>query len=228
MAQTIFVIPAKAESERAPGKNRVLFKRTLKAAYASTRATEWDDVIVSTDDERIAEVAKPSRVHGRGPELAKPDVSATMVSIAALKHFDVPDDATVVQLLLTSPFRSGTDIDKALDLYNTRDPGYSAVLSVTPIHGKALCFEGSDGLLLPMRTLLPTGYRDGQWGQAHPLYLSNGAIQITSAKLLRMHGDFWKIPKKLAYVMDEYSGFDVDSQAQLEMAEGLMSDDGRL
>ena len=222
MTQTIFVIPAKAESERAPGKNRLLFKRTLKAAYASTRSRDWDDVIVSTDDQRIAEVAKPSRVHERGPHLAKSNVSATTVSIAALEHFNVEDEATVVQLLLTSPFRSGQDIDKALDLYNTRDPGYSAVLSVTPIHGKALCFEGSDGLLLPMRTLLPTGYRDGKWGQAHPLYLSNGAIQITCAKMLRLHGDFWKIPKKLAYVMDEYSGFDVDSQAQLDMAEKLI------
>ena len=224
MTRIVFVIPAKCESKRAPGKNRLLFKRTLKAAYASTRATDWDNVIVSTDDERIAEVAAPGRVHERGPELAKSDVSATTVSIAALKHFNVEDDTTVVQLLLTSPFRASTDIDKALDLYNTRDPGYSAVLSVTPIHGKALCFEGSNGLLLPMLTLLPRGYRNGKWGQAHPLYLSNGAIQITSAKLLRSHGDFWKIPKKLAYVMDEYSGFDVDSQAQLEMAEGLMED----
>lgn len=222
MTQTIFIIPAKCESERAPGKNRALFKRTLEAAYASTRATEWRDVIVSTDDDQIAEIAEPSSVYLRDPELSEPNVSATTASIAALDNFDIDDDTTVVQLLPTSPFRSGGDIDGALDLYNTRDPGYSAVLSVTPIHGKALCFEGSDGLLLPMRAMLPTGYREGEWGQAHPLYVSNGAVQITSAKLLRLHGDFWKIPKKLAYVMDEYSGFDVDTQAQLDMAQGLM------
>ena len=186
------------------------------------------DVIVSTDCKEIAEAVGLAYVHRRGPELSEPGVSATTVTIAAIDDQSIEEDATIVQLLPTSPFRTEKHIEEALELYHTRDPGYSAVLSVTPVHRKALCHENSAGWLDETEAFLPVGFRDGEWDVPHPVYISNGAIQITSAKLLRIHGDFWKIPKKIAYVMDEYSGFDVDSQAQLEMAEGLMDTDGRL
>ena len=185
-------------------------------------------VIVSTDCEEIAEACGMAYVHRRDKRLSEPGISATTVTIAALDDTDIEDDATIVQLLPTSPFRTEKHIEEALELYFSRDPNYSAVLSVTPIHRKGLCHEDSSGWLAKTELFLPVGFRDGEWGQPHPLYISNGAIQITSAKLLRIHGDFWKIPKKLAYVMDEYAGFDVDSQAQLDMAQGLLEADGRL
>ena len=219
-SRIVFVIPAKRESERAPGKNLALFGNTLGAAEAA--ASDWQDIIVSTDDEELSVRNVCGLIHRRDPALSEPDVSATTVTLAAINHYTVGDDDAVVQLLPTSPFRTEKHIEEALELYFSRDPGYSAVLSVTPVHRNAVCHETSDGLLA--RTELPIGFRDGQWSVPHPVYLSNGAIQITSAQLLRLHGDFWKIPKKIPYVMDEFAGFDVDSQAQLEMAQGLMGD----
>lgn len=185
-------------------------------------------VIVSTDCEQIAESVGMAYVHRRDKSLSEPGVSATTVTIAALDDRDIEDDATIVQLLPTSPFRTEKHIEEALELYFSRDPGWSAVLSVTPVHRQAICHEGTDGFLAKTELFLPMGYRDGEWDVPHPIYISNGAIQITCAKMLRLHGDFWKIPKKLAYVMDEYAGFDVDSQAQLEMAQGLIEGDGCL
>ena len=197
--------------------------RDLRTVIVSTDCDEImqraDLAVVKMYGERVAE---GYGVHRRGPELSKPGVSATKATIAAIDDASIEDEATVVQLLPTSPFRTEKHIREALDLYFSRDPGYSAVLSVTPVHREALCHENSGGLLEKTAPYLALGYRDGEWDVAHPLYLSNGAIQITSAKLLRIHGDFWKIPKKIAYVMDEYAGFDVDTQAQLDMAQAVI------
>lgn len=38
MTRIIFIIPAKCESERAPGKNMLLFQRTLSAAIKACNA----------------------------------------------------------------------------------------------------------------------------------------------------------------------------------------------
>ena len=198
--------------------------RDLRTVIVSTDCDEImqraDLAVVKMYGERVAE---GYGVHRRGPELSKPGVSATKATIAAIDDASIEEEATVVQLLPTSPFRTEEHIEAALALYFERDPGYSAVLSVTPVHRKALCYESSSGWLAKAELFLPIGFRDGEWNQPHPVYVSNGAIQITSAKLLRQHGDFWKIPKKIAYLMDEFAGFDVDSQAQFDMAQAVIA-----
>ena len=214
----ICVIPAKRDSERAPGKNRLLWRYTLRAALGCFRKS---GILVSTDSDEIRAEAKEAGVlvHWReDPKLA--EVSATEVILAALEWALTKDEQHVVQLLPTAPLRLDRHIQEATRLYESRDPGHSALISVTPLHGKALCYEGSDGLLHSQGPRL--GVVDGEWEQPLPMYLSNGAIQITGVKALRIHGSFWKVPKRIPFLMDHRSGFDVDSIAQLEMARTLL------
>ncbi len=219
MTHTIFVIPAKRSSLRAPGKNLALAELTIDAALGA--AQPGDEVILSTDWPLLAKIAGKATVHRRGKELSEPGVSATQVTASVVA--DSHEDATVVQLLPTSPFRQARHVTEALALYHSRDPGWSTVLSVTPVARASLCYDDSAGMISKSEQYLPRGARDGEWDKPHPTFISNGAIQITCVKLLNSFGSFWGIPKRIAYVMDEYAGFDVDTQAQFDMALQLLA-----
>ncbi len=214
----VCVIPAKRESERAPGKNEALWRHTLGAALSTVKSSR---VIVSTDSDEIRREALEvgARVHWRG-SLNLEGVPAYEVTLAVLSWLGAPDEGHVIQLLPTAPLRSSQHIRDAIRAYEARDPGHSALISVTPVHGRALCYEGSDGLLHLQGPRL--GVVDGEWDQPLPMYVSNGAIQITGVKMLRLHGSFWDVPKRIPFLMDHRAGFDVDSIAQLGMARQLL------
>ena len=74
----IAVIPARGGSQRLPGKNVMLLGGRPLIAYpieAALRSRGLSEVIVSTEDEEIAEVARGegARVVMRPPELAQAD-----------------------------------------------------------------------------------------------------------------------------------------------------------
>ncbi len=120
MPTVVALIPARAGSVRVPGKNtRELVGHPLLAySIAAARESElFDAVLVSTDSEQTAEVARHygAEVPGlRPPELA----GSTSPDIDWIEHIlrDTAYDAFSI-LRPTSPFRRGSTIRRAWEAF---------------------------------------------------------------------------------------------------------------
>lgn len=122
------VIPARGGSKGVPRKNikllgdKPLIAYTIEAALQS----QLTKVIVSTDDEEIAEV---SRQYGaevpfmRPAELASDTASSIDVVLHTLTEVedDMNDYEAVMLLQPTTPFRTYKDINKCINKFNNSD-----------------------------------------------------------------------------------------------------------
>ncbi len=135
----IGVVPARGGSKGLPGKHvRLLAGRPLVAwTFDAARASRTlDRVILSTDDDAIAQVA---REHGidvpfmRPASLATDEASMLDVLLHAVSELTAAGDApdAVVLLQPTSPLRTASHIDEAVRLLETS--GADAVVSVVPV-----------------------------------------------------------------------------------------------
>lgn len=118
--RTLGVIPARAGSKRIKNKNlrtlcgKPLIAWTIEAANAASRLTT---VVVSTEDENIAQVANlhEAYVIRRPDELATDEATTGSVLSHALEWMG-PDYDLVVCLHPTSPVRDSVAIDEAVEL----------------------------------------------------------------------------------------------------------------
>lgn len=138
--EVLAVIPARGGSKSIPRKNIKLFNGVPLIAYsiaAGLQAKSVTRVIVSTDDEEIAEIAKN---HGaqvpfmRPKSLGRdttPDLLVFQHTLSELKKREgyVPD--VVVQLRPTSPIRPKTCVDQAVALLKSNSK-VSSVRGVVP------------------------------------------------------------------------------------------------
>lgn len=119
--QAIAIIPARGGSKRLPSKNIISFlgipmiARTIKAAKDSNL---FDRIIVSTDDEKIAEVSREydAEVPFLRTEKADDHSPVSQATLFALmqaeKHF-AENYEIVVQLMANCPLRDSGDIVNA-------------------------------------------------------------------------------------------------------------------
>ncbi len=121
MNKIISIIPARGGSKSIPNKNiyslagKPLIGYSIEHAFASDKV---DRVLVSTDDEEIAVVARqfgaevpflrPSEIS----EDETPDFPVFLHALNWLKDNDHYEPDIIVQLRPTSPFRNAKDIDK--------------------------------------------------------------------------------------------------------------------
>ena len=150
--RVLAVVPARGGSKGLPGKNvrplmgKPLIQWTLEAAG---RSRFIDRIVVSTDDDAIAEAASSA---GFPPPFRRPEALAgdrSSVVDAVLHVLDSLDEtwSYVVLLQPTSPLRLTEDIDRAIQLCRERE--VSAVVTVSPLPKPAnfLCTVGSDDRL---------------------------------------------------------------------------------
>ena len=227
--EILAVIPAKGDSQRVPGKNmrlvggRPMVCWTIEAALLSSMVTR---VVVSSDSRRVLKLAREMgcEVLKRGSELCENGVGATAAVLDVVdklwraEHYK-PNG--VVQLLPTSPLRTAQQVDEALAYWWERDQ-WASVISATPTHSAKVRHEGANGWL----ALTPApGYhgaaRQGLWREVPRSYISNGAIQCTEPTTLEAYGTYHQ-PKSLAFQMDALSGLDVDTEADLQMADAVL------
>jgi pseudaminic acid cytidylyltransferase len=126
------VIPARGGSKRIPRKNIKSFCGQAMIGYSIKAALDsqcFDQVIVSTDDAEIADVAKSFGVSApfvRPDELAN-DYTATMPVIKhAIEWFDDQEQSPseVCCLYATAPFVSAGTIEKAYDQMQSTQADY--------------------------------------------------------------------------------------------------------
>jgi len=213
VGRVLGLVPARAGSLGLPGKNtRPIAGRPMVAwtLQACRDASVLDQVLVSTDDEAVAEVAAqmgfapPFR---RPAALSGPDASVIDAIEHALTtlggHWDY-----VVLLQPTSPLRLGADIDAAVQLCH--DSGASAVIGVSPVL-KPQSFYGR---------LAPDGTFQADAPRANEPVVINGAVYVGRPDILMRRRSF-QGPGTLGHLMPPERGWDVDTAFDFAVCETL-------
>lgn len=226
--EVLAFIPARGGSKGVPRKNikefngQPLIAWTIDAAKKSKYITK---VLVSTEDQEIAEVSKSVGAEVpflRPQELAQdhtPTMDVVMHSLDYLKqHFQYTPNY-VVLLQCTSPLRNENHIDEAIECI--LDKQGDAIVSVTevehtPFWMKKIDQEGY------MEDFLAYDKQKYTRRQDFPkIYRINGAIYIAKTEKLLAYKDF-EMEKSLSYKMERISSIDIDSLDDFNLAQFYM------
>ena len=215
------LIPARGGSKSIPRKNLVdlggvpLIQWTIQAALGSN----LERVVVSTDDDEIAEISKSlgAEVPFKRPaELSSDQTLSIDVVLHALDVLEKDFDA-VMMLQPTSPFRTSIDIEGAIKIID----GASSVISVVPVEGThpARMKFVEDGVLIdpPFAETIENMPRQ----ELRPMYIRNGAIYLTRISDLR-HRTF-KGALSRALIMPKERSINIDTGFDLALARVALS-----
>lgn len=220
------IIPARGGSKGILRKNikklggKPLIAWTIECAQKSKYI---DKVIVSTDDEEIADVAKEwggEVPFMRPAELAQDDTPSVSVVVHALKECMHDGYSYVILLQATSPFRTPSDIDGAIE--KCLDCGANTCVSVTEAEVSPYwmyTFAESERL----RPLLNIDKDSFYQRQKLPkVYQLNGAIYIVESDYL------FRVQKlidsdTLGYVMNAENSLDIDTIRDFIVAESMIA-----
>ncbi len=215
-------IPDRGGSKRLTRKNirplsgKPLLAYTIEAALESG-ATE--PLIVSTDDDEIAEVARQygAEVILRPAELAADysPTEAALLHILDIKEAEGMVANWVMSLAPTSPFRTGATIRKFRDAALAGGDDIDCYMAVTEDRGDFWLMQ-DDGY---GRRLFPYAPRRQQ--SREPLYEENSAIYVTRVDALRRSriilGD-----KVKPLAIDPFEALDINTAYDFWLAESLI------
>lgn len=219
--KVLALIPARGGSKGIPGKNIVdlagkpLIAWTIDAARMSRYI---DDVVLSTDDDAIAQVGRSAGASVpfmRPAALATDEASTMDVIFDALDR--LPGFDVVVLLQPTSPMRTAADIDAALALLDEAP----ACVSVRPACDHPyLTFRINDG-----RTLAPFAIPpESQSLRRQDLpdaWCLNGAVYAADIPWLRAQRSFIS-DQTAAYPMPVERSIDIDTPDDLAQVQCLV------
>jgi N-acylneuraminate cytidylyltransferase/CMP-N,N'-diacetyllegionaminic acid synthase len=226
------IIPARGGSKGIPGKNirllcgKPLIGYTIEAALA---ARSIDRIIISTDDQKIANIAGQYDVEFpfmRPPELAKDDSLGIDNYIYTIDRLNSEFDGNItgfVVLLPTVPLRSVEDIDNAVDLFHQK--GADSIISCTQLHHPLewVCDISEDGVLRRISEVDTKQIMNRQ--SSRQRYLPNGAVYVFKHALLKEKYAYYS-DKTYAYVMPSNRSVDIDTELDFQFAEYLVSQRG--
>ena len=230
----IALIPARGGSKGLPGKNiknlcgKPLIAHTIGAAL---NASGIDRVVVTTDSEEIAEIAKQygAEVPFLRPEGLAGDTSCAVDVYLHAVHFLQKESGQEIQkfmvLLPTAPLRGSENIEQALkEFYEKKaETLISMKEAETPIswyYGmneegrvKNLGFDGQNAV------------KNRQVNNVY--YIPNGAIYILDTRLLREKRTYYS-DNTVAYLMSQEESVDIDCALDFKIAELLLSQKEKL
>lgn len=221
------IVPARGGSKRLPGKNlRPLGGKPLVAwsIDAARAVPAIADVLVSTDDEAIADIA---RRHGalvpwlRPAELSTDEAATADVCLHALDWYESQKGGVdgVLVLQPTSPFRGRDTIVAGLDLYRARD--FRRVVSFSPAAFHPMWCVRIDGDRIS--PFVEGGGFHLRSQDLPPAYAPNGALYLVSPSALRatrsLYGD-----DVVPLVMNEpHRAVDIDTEMDWRVAESVLA-----
>ena len=222
----LITIPARGGSKGIPRKNikPLNGKPLIYYAIDTARSIKADDnICVSTDDMEIKSVVEDYglRVPFLRPDELSTDTAGTYeVLLHALdyyekqgKHYDI-----VLLLQTTSPFRTAEQVKEALALYDRSQADMVVSVKECPSNPYYNVFEEDENGFLHVCKGNGNIFRRQD---APKVYEYNGAIYIMDAEKLKtthMH----KMQKRVKYIMDAQSSFDLDTMQDWEMAEMIL------
>jgi CMP-N,N'-diacetyllegionaminic acid synthase len=225
------VITARGGSKGVPRKNvlplggKPLLAWTAEAALSSNRL---DRVILSTDDQEIADIGKSYGLDipfERPSELAGDTSHHPEVMIHATRFVreEQGDDFDVVMCLQpTVPFRKPKHIDEAIDVF--LESKADSLISLKAQDYPPWWFFKLDG----DRICPAIEYKSGvnvfnmERQQFDKVYRPNGAIYITWTKSLEMNNRIVDPSDCAYYIMSEADSVDIDTVEDFARAEAML------
>jgi len=220
------LITARGGSKRIPGKNiRPLGGKPLIewSIDVVNNIPEISEVLVSTDDPEIADIAKNAGALVpwlRPVELATDTATSVDVALHALDWYEAEKGKIDGLLLLqpTSPFRKRTTIKQGIALF--RDHQQRPVLGVSPAKSHPMWCYSLDG-----NTLKPFVENKGEHLRSQdlpPAYVANGAFYLIAPNDLRDNHSFYG-GDMIPLIIDEPGeSLDIDTEWDWMMAETII------
>lgn len=212
--RNIAVIPARGGSKRLPDKNILSLGGLPLLAhsilYAKANPDIISDVYVSTDNEKIKQIAieHGAKIIDR-PAAISGDNEPT---ITTLQHaLEVCGGDNIILLQPTNPLRPANLLAECFKTY--RDKNAESLFTVTRNHQKFGTIANEK--------FIPFNYKPGQRSQdLEPLYFENGLLYICSAASVA-RGEIMPADA-IPFITDHiFSGVDIDTQADFDYAEYL-------
>lgn len=225
-------MPARAGSERVPGKNvRELAGHPL-VAYSIAAARDsglFEAIVVSTDSEEIADVAR--RYGAEVPSLRPPEIAtATSPDIEWVRHMlGVLEQAgrafDVFSLLRpTSPFRGADTIRRAWERFVSFDPPVDSIRAVELCRqhpGKMWTIEGE--LMRPLLEQaageVPTHSR--QYQSLPEVFVQNSSLEIAWTRITERNEIAGE--RVAPFLTEPNEGFTVDYPSDWDAAERMVA-----
>ena len=224
----VAIIPARGGSKGIPRKNIVEFLGRPLIAWsidAALDSASVDRVIVSTDDEEIAAVA---RQHGAEVPFLRPAELAgdLVLDLPVFQHAlgflrdrgDLPD--LVVQLRPTSPIRPHGLVDQAVGMLLADAEADSVRAVCEPSNNPFKMWRIEDGVMVPLvDSGVPEQYNQPR--QVLPtVYWQIGVIDVIRSRVILDDGSM-SGSKILPLVVDNELAADIDDPRSLAHAEAL-------
>lgn len=216
------LIPARGGSKGIPRKNiKILAGRPLIgwSIEAARQASCVDGILVSTEDEEVAEVARA--LGAEVPFLRPMDLAADDTpGIAPVLHAieQIPDFDWVLLLQPTSPLRSAGDIDGIVRY--CMDYGAPAAVAVCEVSNHPYwMYQRDDANRL--QPLIPGRPEITRRQDLPPAYALNGALYLARTDWLLDRQGFLG-PETLGYVMPPERSVDLDTPQDWRWAEYLI------
>mgnify|MGYP000385495370 CR=1 FL=1 len=220
----IAIIPARAGSKGLPGKNikdlcgKPMLAYSIEAAINSKYIS---DVIISTDDQEIADIAVS---YGaicpflRPEYLASDDAIAVDNYIYTLERLNSEYGYNIKEFIVlqpTSPLRKTSDIDNAIELFKQKDA--DSVISYTeeihPITWHK--YLDNNGKFV---NIFPETIQNRQINK--PSYYPNGAVFVFNFELIK--NKKYYSDNSFAYLMERENSADIDTIQDFNYAEYIL------
>ena len=231
MPSAVALIGARSGSERVKDKNvRRLAGHPLLAYAIETarRAELFDRIVVSTDSERIAQVA---RWYGADVPFLRPTEYATSTSpdiewIAwTLPRLDERYDLFAI-VRATNPFRGPDAIRRGLDqlLATPEADSIRAVELVKQHPGKMWVIDEVGRLMRPLldQSHLDVAWHAGQYQALPAIYAQNSALEIAWTRVVEATGTR-EGTIQAPFLTEGYEGLNIDDEDDFERAEELVA-----
>ena len=232
--KVLAIIPAKENSKGIPQKNirnlggKPLISHTINEALKSKYINR---VVLSTDSEKIAEVAK---THGAEVPFIRPKELATFTSsslsvilhtLDCLKRKEnyIPD--IIVFLQPTSPFRNNNHIDEAIKIM-LEDQEIDGVFGAKKVedHPYMMFSKNNNGMCKPHLEMESRPVRRQEFPE---IFVTNASLYVTRTKYYETAKDPDPVcpiftGKTKMVVMDEFSSKDIDEELDFMICEEIL------
>jgi CMP-N-acetylneuraminic acid synthetase len=222
------IVPARGGSKGIPRKNIALLGGKPLIAYtanAALGARRLSRIVLSTEDEEIAEVGRRYGLEVpflRPRELAQDDTPALPVLQHVVRRLEAMGDRfdAIFTLQPTNPLRRSEDIDGAIDLLERT--GADSVISFVPVgdkHPARMKYLDDRGRVIDP----PFGEAvEGQRRQDLPkLYLREGSVYLTKRDVLMLQQSIRGRDCR-AWLVDPDRACNIDGPVDWLLAEALL------
>lgn len=228
--KNVALIPARAGSKRLPGKNLKILNGKPLIVYsieACLKAKNIDRIIVSTDDVKIAEIAKNfgAQVPFMRPESLSGDKigdrEVMLHLIDWLKQNEKYEFDNIIYIRPTTPFKTPEMIDEVFD--KLKNHKYSGVRSITKTEGvfhPYWMFKQKDGVLESfIDDLDMTKFYQSQL--LPQCFRLNGVVDAARVKIIEKFNNIYG--ESIGFIeIDEKRAVDIDTQIDFMLCEFMI------